>query len=158
MFKDLLKRIYLRIRSSVLSLFYPLRKVVMPEKEELRNILFLRFDRIGDMVLSTPAIRALKEGVPGAKVSVLASSLNKEILLGNPFVDDIMVYANGLFKTIKMIRDLRKRSFDLVIDPFLTYELWTAFLSRTGPSLTKGIIISHIAARFTGQVSLNFQP
>ncbi len=129
MIKDFLKEIYLRIRKILLFPILLLRRVKILEEGEIKKILFLRHDRIGDMVLSTPALRALKEGIPRARLTVLVSSINRDILLGNPFVDEIIVYEKGFLKVIKMIRELRRKSFDLVIDPFLTYELWSAFLA-----------------------------
>ncbi|MEK6693343.1 MAG: glycosyltransferase family 9 protein [Nitrospirota bacterium] len=129
MIRELLKRVYLKIRKLILIPFLSFRKVVIPERDSIRNILFLRHDRIGDMVLSTPTLEALKQGLPGARLIVLSSLLNRDILLGNPFVDEVIVYERKLLDAIRIIGNIRQRQFDLIIDPFLTYELWTAFLS-----------------------------
>jgi lipopolysaccharide heptosyltransferase II len=77
------------------------------------------------MVLSTAALKALKQAYPQAKITVLASERNHEILTHNPYVDEILVYAGIIW----FARIVRPRGYDLVIDPFLTYELQQAFMT-----------------------------
>ncbi|NOZ70092.1 MAG: glycosyltransferase family 9 protein [Deferribacteres bacterium] len=129
MIRALLKRGYIATRRLALLPLRAVVKQVIPETAGLKNILFLRHDGIGDMVLSTPVFRALKEGIPHAVLTVLAGPGNRDVLSGNPFVDEVMLYEPGLSGTVKMLRELRRRSFDIVIDPFLTYKLHTAFLA-----------------------------
>ena len=78
--KSLLKAAYLKTRSALLWPFLLVRKTKTLSNEEIRRILFLRHDRIGDMVLSTAALKALKMTYPQAKITVLASERNHEIL------------------------------------------------------------------------------
>jgi ADP-heptose:LPS heptosyltransferase len=56
-----------------------------------RNILFLRYDRIGDMVITTPVFRELKREYPEINISVLASKVNQTILDNNPYVDKVYI-------------------------------------------------------------------
>jgi lipopolysaccharide heptosyltransferase II len=77
------------------------------------------------MVQSTAALKALRKGFPRAKITVLASERNHEILKYNPNINDILIY-KGI---ARFIREIRPRGFDLVIDPFLTYELRQAFMT-----------------------------
>ena len=123
--KSLLKDAYLRSRRALLWLFVFLRKTTVPSKREIREILFLRHDRIGDMVLSTAALKALRRGFPRAKITVLASDRNYEVLKHNPSVDEFLIYKG--FKWF--MKEIRPRDYDLVIDPFLTYELRQAFMT-----------------------------
>ena len=123
--KDSLKEVYLNIRVMLLSPFLLFRKIRIPEKKEIKTILLLRHDRVGDMVFSTPLFRALKKNFPDARLMVLASQRNYGIIENNPNVDEILIY-NGIGWFIK---EVRKRGFDLVIDSFLDYELKTAFLA-----------------------------
>jgi heptosyltransferase-2 len=125
--KSLLKAAYLKTRSAVLRPMLLLRRVKKLPKVGIRSILFLRHDRIGDMVLSTAALKALKRAYPGAQITILASQRNHEIIKHDPHVDEILVY-RGLYRSIKeMYRS--GRIFDLTIDPFNTYELKQAFLA-----------------------------
>ena len=61
------------------------------------NILFLRYDRIGDMVITTPVFRELKLLLPEIKISVLASKVNQPILSNNPYIDNIYVNHKNSF-------------------------------------------------------------
>jgi heptosyltransferase-2 len=117
--------IYLEMRKILLLLFLIFRKTIIPSKGEIKSILFFRKDRIGDMVLSTAALRALKRAYPQARITVLASERNYEILTHNPHVDEILIYHGILW----LISAIRPRGYDLVIDPFLTYELRQAFMT-----------------------------
>lgn len=123
--KSLLRATYLQTRSALLWPILLLRKTKKLPNRGIRSILFLRHDRIGDMVLSTAALKALKRAYPQAKITVLASERNYEILTHNPHVDEILIY-HGIHW---FIRAIRPRGYDLVIDPFLTHELRQAFMT-----------------------------
>lgn len=87
---------------------------------DFKNILAVRTDRIGDFTLTTPAIRALKLGFPNAKVTALIVPAVKEIAVGNPFIDDVIVdERKGAHKGIagfwKLVAEIRKRKFDLAV-------------------------------------------
>ncbi|MCK4818341.1 glycosyltransferase family 9 protein, partial [bacterium] len=97
----------------------------------VNKILFIRIDRIGDLVLSTPALRALKQAFPDSKLVVLASPSNYLLLLHNPHVDKVLVYdkKKRLGDKIGIIKQLRGYGFDLAIDPYPDYELKTALIA-----------------------------
>jgi lipopolysaccharide heptosyltransferase II len=120
-----LKDTYLKSRGVLLWPFVLLRKTAVPSKNKIKRILFLRHDRIGDMVLSTAALKALRKGYSRAKITVLASERNHEILKHNPNVDEILIYKGIPW----FIREIRPRGYDLVIDPFVTHELRQAFMT-----------------------------
>lgn len=124
-FKDIWKGIYLKLRKILLFPFLLLRSIKTLKEEEIKKILFLRHDRIGDMVLSTPVFKALKKIFPNAKLTVLASEKNYEILQNNPNVDEILIYKGALW----FIKEMRKRDFDMAIDLFLTHELKQAVMT-----------------------------
>lgn len=81
------------------------------------KILVMRTDRIGDLILSTPAIESLRNLYPNAHIAVMVTSNTKAILENNPFIDEIIVYEkkNRLLKNIVEAIKLRKRKFDIVI-------------------------------------------
>jgi heptosyltransferase-2 len=124
-FKHFLKEIYVKTRKISMRPLLLLRKTTLPSKHAIKSILFLRHDRIGDMVLSTAALKALRKVYPHARITVLASERNYEILKHNPTVDEVIIY-KGFFR---FIREIRPRGYDLVIDPFVTYELKQAFMT-----------------------------
>jgi heptosyltransferase-2 len=123
--KSVVKRFYLGIRQIALWPFVILRKTTVLAPHEIQKILFLRHDRIGDIVLSTAALKSLRRAYPHARITVLASWRNYEILNGNPSVDEILIYKGFTW----FMREIRARNYDLVIDPFLTYEMKQAAMT-----------------------------
>jgi heptosyltransferase-2 len=123
--KALLRTTYVKTRSALLWPILLLRRTKKLPKAEVRSILFLRYDRIGDMVLSTAALKALRRAYPQAKITILASQRNHEILKHNPHVDEILIYKGILW----FLREIRPKGYDLVIDPFVTHELKQAFMT-----------------------------
>jgi lipopolysaccharide heptosyltransferase II len=87
---------------------------------DFKNILIIRTDRIGDVVCSTPAIKALRDHFPQAKISILVSSKTKDIVYGNPYLDEVIEEDRskkhkGFWGTLKLILFLRRKKFDLAI-------------------------------------------
>ena len=56
-----------------------------------KNILLVRTDRIGDVVLTVPAMRALRVAFPKAHIAVWARAATRELVEGLPFVDEVLV-------------------------------------------------------------------
>ncbi len=88
------------------------------EKEKIKSILIIKLERIGDLVLSTPAIRALRNEFPESPITVVVNLYTRPIIENDPVLDEVLVYekAWSLLKKINFIRKLRKESFDLAID------------------------------------------
>ncbi len=70
---------------------------------------------IGDTLLSTPAIRALKATFPDARVDILADARRMQVLAGNPFVDSIIPYEKGMGPFIRTARRLREVAYDVAV-------------------------------------------
>ena len=134
---ELIKQVYLRTRCRLLHLSAPLIRVLRRRHGGLpgpaARILFIRTDRIGDLVLSTPAFRALKKAFPRSHLTVLASRVNYPLLDHNPHVDRVLVYppGKGVASKWRLARALKKEAFDLVIDPLAGYDLEPALLAYT---------------------------
>jgi len=131
--KPIIKALYLNARGfflKTLSFFLP-RKKPAPLHRNIENILVIRIDRVGDMVLSTPAFRSIKAAMPHAQLTVLASPANAPILANNPDVDNVIVYDrfSSLQNKIRVISEIRSRHFSLAIDLYTDYELKTACLA-----------------------------
>ncbi|MCX5709102.1 MAG: hypothetical protein NTY14_09085, partial [Candidatus Omnitrophica bacterium] len=120
-----LLRIYLLVRKWLLFPFLMTRRTVSGGKEPIKRVLILRYDRIGDMVLTTPLFESLKRHIPGCWITVLASKVNQDVISNNPFVDEVVLYQGA----VKFMRDFRHKGIDLAIDPFYSYELKSAFLA-----------------------------
>ncbi len=134
----LIEDLYLTLRNLILGSLCSFTKTYKKDDfsgSSIRKILVIRLDRIGDMVMTTPIFRALKEKWPDAQITVLANPVNRNIVSNNPFIDHILVYDRkdihkSMGNRLIFFRSIRERNFDLVIDPYLDYELKTSFLTR----------------------------
>lgn len=84
-----------------------------------KRILIWEVNWIGDVLFSTPMIRALKENFPGAHISVITAPRSKEVLETNPCVDDILLYdergmSRGALEKLRFIARIRKGRYDIV--------------------------------------------
>lgn len=79
----------------------------------MKKILIIRFSSIGDIVLTTPVIRCLKEQLPDVEVHYLTKKGFKGILETNPYITKV----HTIEKDVKeVLPELKKIDFDFVID------------------------------------------
>ncbi len=84
--------------------------------KEIKNILVRSVNWIGDAILTTPAVSSLRRNFPGANISILAKPWVSEIFKGNPDIDEVIIYEKtNLGKRLRLIRELRKRRFDMAV-------------------------------------------
>ncbi|MCK9499199.1 MAG: glycosyltransferase family 9 protein [Bacteroidales bacterium] len=89
-------------------------------QENQVKFLIIRFSSIGDIVLTTPIIRALKTQVEGAVVHYFTKPEYKTILENNPYIDKIHV-----LKSYKeSIYELKDEGFDYIIDLHNNLRTW----------------------------------
>ena len=91
-----------------------------------RNILVINFGQLGDVVLSLPALQALRERFPHAKITAMVGKPSKPIIemsgTANAVIGvDRVALRDGaklvsIGKIIKLVRDVRKSKFDLIVD------------------------------------------
>jgi heptosyltransferase-3 len=100
----------------------------------LRNILVVRTDRLGDVLLTLPVLPLLHACHPGARVSMLLSRYTGEIVEGNRNVDALLWYDDASRHPVpfmQMVRRIRKERFDAVILVHPTLRLaWMMKLAR----------------------------
>ncbi|MEA3306033.1 MAG: glycosyltransferase family 9 protein [Candidatus Omnitrophota bacterium] len=85
-----------------------------------KRILLIRTDRLGDVVLSTPAVKALREAYPGSYIAFMVRPYTKDIVEGNPYLDEVIIYdkygiQRGFLATLLFALKLRKKKFDTAI-------------------------------------------
>lgn len=83
---------------------------------KIRKILFLRYDRIGDMIVTTPIFRFLKQNYPLLKICVLASEANEEIIRYNNAVDAIYILPRSRLERISILKKIRSENYDVVVN------------------------------------------
>lgn len=105
--------------------------------EQIKKILILRTDNLGDLVLSLPAILSLKKELPNSEISLLVSKKNEALAKILPYVDKIITVASGNFFTLlPVVARVRKTNFDAVIQLY------------TGSNIKEAILIFFSRARY----------
>ena len=105
-----------------------------------RSILAVRLDGIGDLLMTTPALRALKEGRRRRSLTLLTSPAGAIAARELPFVDDVMVFNAPWMKsgetaavsphaTQELVTQLRERAFDAAV-------VFTVFTQSALPAVT----------------------
>jgi len=100
-----------------------------------KRILIIRTDRIGDVILSTPVIQAVRQAYPEAFIAFMARPYTKDIVLGNPYLNEVILYDKdarhkSILATILFARRLKKYHFDLALILHSTNRVnWIAFLA-----------------------------
>ncbi len=92
-----------------------------------RRILVLRYDVLGDMVLSLPVFREFRSALPDARIDALCSPPNAVLLRGSGYVDHIYLHYKNPLRTLKLLRELRGNRYDLIVNlvtrPSFTFGL-----------------------------------
>ncbi len=100
-----------------------------------KRILIIRPDRIGDVVLTTPLIRAVKQSFPDSFIGVMVNSITGALLRNNPHIDLLITDdpegkdsgRTGFWKQVRLLRSLK---FDTGLMPLpRERHAWMMFLS-----------------------------
>ncbi len=91
-----------------------------------KNILIVRTDRIGDVVLTLPLAQIIKKHYPDSRIAFLLRDYTKSLAEGNPFIDEVITLkvANGKLKFTENIKQLRNK-YDtcIIVSPVFTIAL-----------------------------------
>ncbi len=90
------------------------------EMTEPKRILITRTDRLGDVVLSTPVIRFLRDKYPSAYIAFMVRPYTKDVVEHDPHLDEVIVYdklysQRSFLGTLKFAMRLRNKRFDMAI-------------------------------------------
>jgi heptosyltransferase-2 len=100
---------------------------------QLKRILVVRTDRVGDVVLTLPMLPFLKRCCPNVHIAMLLRKYTAELVEGNPYVDEIILYddGKGLIPLKEMLQTLRAKEFDAAIVVYPAPRLaWLMFRAR----------------------------
>ena len=89
----------------------------------VKKVLAVRLDNLGDVLVTTPALHAIKTSLPGAQLTLLASPIGAQVARLNPDIDDVIVYEPPWMdpwhklpqdsqREQQMIAAIRERRFD----------------------------------------------
>lgn len=95
----------------------------------LQRVLFLRPEKLGDMIISFPVFDGLKARCPHIKISVLGSPRNAAIINGDPRFDKIFMYTKSA-KDLAEIQRIRNEHFDCVVDMICDDSVTALYLSQ----------------------------
>lgn len=83
------------------------------------RILVIKISSLGDLILSFPSLKAIRQRFPEGKICILTLKKYSSLIYECPFVDEVITVSEQ-YKTFKDIlrisRDLRRRSFDYIVD------------------------------------------
>jgi ADP-heptose:LPS heptosyltransferase len=110
-------------------------------KLNFQNILVINFGQLGDVVLSLPALKAIKEKFPAAHITLLVGRPGSDVVRIADVSDDQIVVdrvelrdgnkIRSIARILQLIKQIRSRKFDFVIDLHSLSETnFLAFLSK----------------------------
>lgn len=80
------------------------------------RLVLLQLYHLGDVVLTTPAIRAARRAFPDAHIDFVAGLPGAEVLTGNRDLDHVHVWKRGLRSRVQLMRRIRAAHYDAAID------------------------------------------
>ena len=89
-----------------------------------KRILFIKLCCIGDVLFSTPTIRAFRRSFPDAHIAYLIGTWTKDVVSGNPHVNEVIIFdapylrvsrIKRMYLTARCIRQLRRKKFDTAV-------------------------------------------
>ncbi|MFH0924555.1 MAG: putative lipopolysaccharide heptosyltransferase III [bacterium] len=92
---------------------------------KIKKILIIKLRKIGDVLLTTPTIKAFRVQFPQAHIAALVNSGTEEVLTDNPLLDEVIVFDRNwkslpfltkIKRQCRFVLDIRKKDFDLVLD------------------------------------------
>src|SRR5215468_8911659 len=91
-----------------------------------RNVLVIDFGQLGDVVMSLPALRAIRERFTRARITVAAGTPSSQIIELSGYADEIIAVDRvalrdgfipaSILRIFNVVKDIRRRQFDFVID------------------------------------------
>jgi len=116
----------------------------------IKNILVVRNDRFGEFLLNIPAMRALKESFPNARITAITDPYVKNLASCIPFIDEIIPWGSkphAFRECLGLALSLYKKHFDLAVILNPTREMhWITALAgipvRTGYNRKWGFLLT----------------
>jgi ADP-heptose:LPS heptosyltransferase len=133
-FKKFLKRLESHNRTflySILKLILRTPQITPPiDITKIKKILILRYDAIGDMIVTLPAISLLKNLIPDAEIHVLASKRNFQIIQNDKRISKIFIHSGIPHKVFSEFWHLRNEKYDLVLSFVFSKTTFSGIISN----------------------------
>ncbi len=91
----------------------------------VKKILVIKLRHIGDVMLTIPVFRALRENFPDSHIPALVNSGTEEVLSGNHLIDEIIIFDRNIkkmntaircIKELSFLKQIRMKGFDMTVD------------------------------------------
>lgn len=82
----------------------------------VKRVLVIKLRSIGDTVLTTPSLAALRRHIPEAQIDILLEDWVAPLLEGNELVDDVVIVGQSNSSRLRAAREIRSRDYDVVIN------------------------------------------
>jgi len=95
----------------------PRETALPPATNSDYRVLFIRYERIGDMIMATSLIRNIARTLPSGKVDVIATPTTAPVLQGNPHVGRVLLLERDSFRSYgDLMRQLRRERYTVMVD------------------------------------------
>src|SRR4051812_19383614 len=82
-----------------------------------KRILVIRLRLMGDVLLVSPVLEALRRSYPESHIALLADAPHHEVAQGHPALNEVIVFKRpGFANFLRTLREIRRRKFDLIIN------------------------------------------
>lgn len=125
-------------------------------------MLLIRHDRLGDYIITTPIVDAIRRLAPQAEIEVLGSPVNAEIIRNDPRINHLIIWGKTWREQLNAIRQCRARDYDLTLQLITRHTTTPAILASLctprgqsvgrGHSYNRGIF-DHLARRTTDHLA-----
>ncbi len=114
------------------------KEIILEGQGNVQSILFVTLSNIGDVILTTAVLAKLRGRFPHARITAVTGPRARGILEKSRQIQRLVIYdkAAGLRAKLSFVCELRRESYDLVIDlrnsamPFLVHASWRSPLLR----------------------------
>jgi lipopolysaccharide heptosyltransferase II len=113
----------------------------------VERILLVRLRRIGDILMTMPAVRALRDRYPQAHMTYVVEEPYRALVEGSPDLDEVAVFPRHLSvgNFLRQMQPLREREYDILIDfhggP---RAFWITLFSRAGCKVGHRLKFKHL--------------
>src|SRR5690349_16215989 len=136
------RRRFYRLLTGFYRLLFPSTASFPLRPSEIKRVLIVRDDRIGDLIVTTPLIDYLRHVAPHVEIDVVCSRVNSAVLTGDSRVTHHVVNDKTFFGRIGLVLALRKRSYD------------ATFSVVPGNGVREGWFVCLVAPRRAARISI----
>lgn len=126
-----------------------------------QSFLIIRFSSIGDILLATPLLRCLRNMYPEARIDFLVKKEFRQVLSGNPHINNLIVFDKHAKGEIKRIRkQVKQTSYTHIVDiqSNIRSLLISGFQKTIRRSFSKHVFARTLLIRFGVNIYRNPQP